>query len=202
MKKASTLISVIIAVVVLLAALGVGFSIKQFRVHRAEKAAQAEPAPQVEKPIVSSALPGRGDRRPSGELSPDQRTERQEDREQEIERVNNMSEDERREYMRKRSERFGTGGRREGREGMGGGRRPGGFGGMSEEERQAMKERIENMTEEERRQYFEQMRERFGGGRRRGDRGAGPGGAPDGSFRRRGDGEGMREPRPDGPREN
>ncbi|MHC4742369.1 MAG: hypothetical protein ACYS8Z_10675 [Planctomycetota bacterium] len=201
MKKASTLISAIIAIVVLLAALGVGFSVKQFRVHRAEKTARANPAPEESKPVVNSALPRRDERRPSGEFSPDQRIERPEDRPRMTETVDNMGGDERRESMDRQGDRFGAGGRREGREGMGGGRRPGGFG-MSEEERQAMRERIENMTEEERREYFEQMRQRFGGGRRRGDRSAGPGGGADGGFRRRDGGEEMRESRPDRPTEN
>lgn len=200
MKKASTLISVIIAVVVLLAALGVGFSIKQFRAHRAEKAAEAQPAPEVKRPVVNSALPGRGERRPSGELSAAQRSERQDQRAQEIERVNDMSEDERKELIERQRERFDAGGRREGRDrraGMEGGRRPGGFGEMSDEERQAMRERLENMTEEERAQFREQMRSRMGGRGRGGTRGG-----QDGGFRRRGDGEGMREGGGERPVEN
>ena len=142
MKKASTLISVIVAVVMLLAALGVGFSVKQFRANRAEKAVQAEveAKPEVKQSGEKAALPGRG------------------------------------------------------------GRRRGGMG-MSEEERQAMRERYENMSEEERQTAREEMRQRFGG-RRRGDRGGGPGGSPDGGFRRRDEGEGTREENPDNPPEN
>jgi len=46
------------------------------------------------------------------------------------------------------------------------GRRP--FGGLSEEERERMRERFENMSEEEREEYRAQMREGFGGRRPQG----------------------------------
>jgi len=195
MKKASTLISVIIAIVVLLAALGVGFSVKQFRVRRAEKVAEAEPAPKAKKPVGRAALPGRGERSRSSGPTAEQRAERQAERERENERVANMSEAERREYFRERSERFGGADRR----GEGGGRRRGGMG-MSEEERRAMRERYENMSEEERQQAREEMRQRLGS-RRRGDRRGMPGGGSDGD-RRRGDGEGMSEGSSERPTEN
>jgi len=51
------------------------------------------------------------------------------------------------------------------------GRRP--SGGLSEEEREKMRERLENMSEEERQEYRAQMRERFGGRRPQGDDGFG-----------------------------
>ena len=196
MKKASTSISAIIAIVMLLAAFGVGFSVKQFRIHRAQKAAQAEPAREVKKPpVVSSAQPREDRRRPPGEFGTPQRGERPDERTRDSERFSNMSEDERRQAMRDRAERFGT---RDGRGEMGGGRRPGGFGGMSDEERQAMRERFENMTEEERQEFRDQMRQRFGGRRR----GGGPGDAAEGSFRPRGEREEVMEGGPDTPPEN
>jgi hypothetical protein len=196
MKKASTLISVIIAIVVLLAALGIGFSVKQFRVRHAEKTAEAEAAPKPKEFVGRNALPGRGERsRPSG-LTVEERAERQDERARENERVANMSEDERREYMRRQSERFGAGDRRSE---QAGGRRPGGTG-MSDEERQAMRERYENMSEEERAQAREQMRQKFGS-RRRDDSGGMPGGGQDSAIRR-GDGEGMTGEDPNRPPEN
>jgi len=194
MKKASTLISVIIAIVMLVAALGVGFSVKQFRANRAEKAVQAETEPKVEQSVEKAALPGRGERSRRAELTDEQRAEMQEERAQMRDRWENMSEEERRKFMAERGDRFDAGRR------PGGARRPGGMG-MSEEERQAMRERFENMSEEEREKAREEMRQRFGG-RRRGDRGEGPEGSPDGGLRRRDEGEGTREENPDNPPEN
>lgn len=198
MKKASALISVIIAVVMLAAALGVGFSVKQFRVHRAEKVAQAEAAakPKVKPSGEKAALPGGGGQRSrSAELTDEQRAARQGGREQMRDRWENMSEDERRQAMAESGNRFDAGGR-----GQGGGGRPGGTG-MSEEERQAMREKFENMSEEERAKAREEMGQRFGG-RRRGGRGGEPGGSPDGGSRRRDEGAGTTEENPDNPPEN
>lgn len=199
MKKTSTFISVITALVVLMAALGVGFSIKQFRMHRAETVAKAEPVPELKakEPVGRAALPGGGERRRPSGPTVEERADRQRERARENERVADMSDTERREASRReRSERFG--GDRMG--GEGGGRRPGGGMGMSEEERQAMRDRYENMSEEEREQMREQMRQRFGGRRRGG--GGEPGGGSDGGFRRRGDGEGTREGDTERPPEN
>ena len=68
--------------------------------------------------------------------------------------------------------------------GFGGFDGPGGFGGQdgppSEEQRQQMRERIQQMSPEEREQFFARMRERRGGA-------GGPGGGP-GGFGRRGGG--------------
>ena len=192
MKKASTLISVIIAIVMLLAALGVGFSVKQFRAHRAEKAVEAKAEPKVRQSGEKVALPGGGERRRSADLTAEQRAERQEERAQMRDRWENMSEEERRQFMAERGDRFDAARQ------QGGGRRPGGMG-MSEEERQAMRERFENMSEEERQKAREEMRQRFGG-RRRGDRG-GPDRRPPDREPMRTD-EGTREENPDNPPEN
>jgi len=167
MKKASTLISVIIAIVMLVAALGVGFSVKQFRVHRAEKAVQAEP--NIKQPGEKAALPGGGERSRSADLTDEQRAER--------------------------GNRFDAGTR-----GQGGGRRPGGTG-MSDEERQAMKDRFENMSEEERAKAREEMRQRFGSGRR-GDRGGSGRRPPSGEPVRRDERGGTTEENQDNPPEN
>ena len=91
------------------------------------------------------------------------------------ERLEGMSEEERKEAIAQMRERFG--GRR-----RGGGMR-GRFENMSEEERarmeeerRQMRERFENMSEEEREAYRAQMRERFGGRRPQGDGQGGEGG--------------------------
>jgi len=194
MKKASALISVIIAIVMLAAALGVGFSVKQFRVHRAEKAAQAEAKaePKVKPSGEKAALPGDGGQRSrSAELTDEQRAERQDGREQARDKWENMSEEERQKAMAESGNRFDAGAR-----GQDGGRRPGGTG-MSEEERQAMREKFENMSEEERAKAREEMGQRFGG-RRRGGRG---GGEPGGS-RPRDEGAGTTEEIQESPPEN
>ncbi len=193
MKKASTLISVIIAVVMLLAALGVGFSVKQFRVHHAEKAVQAEP--NVKQPGEKAALSGGGERRRSADLTDEQRAERQEERAQMRDRWENMSEEERRQSMAERGNRFDAGTR-----GQGGGRRPGGTG-MSDEERQAMRDRFENMSEEERQKDREEMRQKFGD-RRRGDRGGSDRRPPDGELIRRDERGGTTEENQDNPPAN
>ena len=181
MKKASTVISAIIAIVVLLASLGVGFAVKRFRVQRAEKLVQAEPAPEKKQSGERAALPGRGERSRFAEPTAEQ--------------VKNMSEEERRQFMAERGSRFDAGDRQ-----GGGGRRPGGMG-VSEEERQAMREKYESMSEEEQAKFREEMRQR-GGGRRRGDRGGGgirPGGE---EPIRRGEGGGRSEENQDNPPEN
>ena len=81
------------------------------------------------------------------------------------ERFEDMSEEERRRAISEMGEGFGA-------------RRPGGRRGDTElseeerarldEERQRMRERWESMSDEEREEYRNQMRDRFGGGRRGG----------------------------------
>jgi len=167
MKKASALITVIIAVVVLLVALGVGFSVKKYRVHRA----QAEPSEEQvqtepQQPDPRAALPGEGARSRTSGPTVEEKAKIQGERAQMNERLKNMSEQERREFMAERSGQFEGRRRPEGQSG----RRPGGMG-MSDEERQKMRERYENMTE---------------GGRRPGQRGpARSGESLEGAPRRR-----------------
>ncbi len=178
MKKATALVSAIIAVVMLLCALGVGFSIKQVRIRHAEKAAQAKSAPKAEqsggeKPVDPTA---------------EQKAARQDERAGMTDRRENMSEEERRQFLAERGDRPDAG-----RQGGPGGRR---MGGMSEEERQAMRERFENMSEEERARFREEMRSRFGG-RQRGDRAGAPPGPPDGRIGGGEPGEGATDPNQD-----
>ena len=159
MRKGSAIISVIIAIVVLLTAFGVGHGIKQVRIHRANSRAKSQPQAglQPQRP-GAAALPG-GERPRAEGPRFGQRTDRQDQRP-------GMNDQQRRDFMA------------QGPEGFDPGRQPGGGRqqGMSEEERQKMKERFENMSEEERAKFREEMRQRSGGGRRPGGRGAGAGG--------------------------
>jgi len=159
MRKGSAIISVIIAIVVLLTAFGVGHGIKQVRIHRANSRAKLQPQAGLQpQQTGAAALPG--GERPRAEGPPfGQRTDRQDQRP-------GMNDQQRRDSMAQRPEGFDSGRQ------PGGGRQQG----MSEEERQKMKERFENMSEEERAKFREEMRQRSGGGRRPGGRGAGPGG--------------------------
>lgn len=159
MRKGSAIISVIIAIVVLLTAFGVGRGIKQVRIHRANSRAKSQPQGGRQPQQTGAALPG--GERPRAEGPPfGQRTDRQDQRP-------GMNDQQRRDFMAQRPEGFDSGRQ------PGGGRQQG----MSEEERQKMKERFENMSEEERAKFREEMRQRSGGGRRPGGRGAGPGGS-------------------------
>ena len=169
MKQASTIITVIIAIAVLLAAFGVGLGIKQFRVHRANSEPQEVAKPQ-RKQTERDALPGGGARPRTAGLTPEERGQRQDERAGMNERWDNMSDQERREFMANRPGRPDAGGRRGDR------RRPQGEE-LSEEERRAMRDRFENMSEEEREKFREEMRQRFGE-RRMGGRGAPPGISP------------------------
>ena len=159
MKRASAIITLIIAVAVLIAAFAVGLGIKKVRVHRAADES-SQPAESPGRRDPRAALPGGGERSRTPGLSPEDRAERRDDRAAMNERWENMSEEERRRFMEERTQRFDMEGRGDRQ------RRPM----MSEEERQAMRERFENMTEEERQQFREEMRQRFSGRRRGGDR--------------------------------
>ena len=193
MKKASTLITAIIAIVVLLAALGVGFSVKHFRSRRAQNEPQSQVEPQAKQPDGRAALPGGGARPRTAGLTTEERSDRQDERARMNERLSGMSEEERREFMAQRPDD-----RR--RPGQMGGRRPGGME-MSEEERQKMRERFENMSEEERQKFREDMRQRFGG-RRPGGRGGDPGDSPGERPRRSPGGEPRIREGQDNPPEN
>ena len=174
MKKATALVSAIIAIVMLLGALGVGFSVKQVRIRLAEKAAGAKSAPKAGQSGEKAGAPVGGQRSPSADLTAEQRAATQGERPGMRDRRENMSDEERRQLMAERGNRPDAG-----PQGGGGGRR---MGGMSEEERQAMRERFENMSEEERARFREEMRSRSGG-RQRSDRGGTPGGSSDGETR-------------------
>jgi len=158
MRKGSAIIGVIIAIVVLLTAFGVGHGIKQVRIHRANSQAKLQPQAGLQPRQTGAALPGGGGPRAEGPPF-GQRPDRQNQRP-------GMNDQQGRDFMAQRPEGFDSGRQ------PGGGRQQG----MSEEERQKMRERFENMSEEERAKFREEMRQRSGGGRRPGGRGAGPGG--------------------------
>ncbi|MHC4557611.1 MAG: hypothetical protein ACYS80_09940 [Planctomycetota bacterium] len=171
MKQISTITSVIIAVVVLLAALGIGLCIREIRLKRAGVASGGD---EVQSPIPA---PGGGERKLAP--SPEDRAKLVEERAELMERFENMSEEEREQFRAQTRERF-AGRRPEGREG---------FQRLSEEERTKMREEVEKMregweemSEEEREEVRAKMRERFGGRRPRGGGEGGrrrPGGMPD-----------------------
>lgn len=157
MKHLSTVTSIVIAVVVLLAAFGIGLGVREVRTWRAEVKSAEQIGPTNPTP-PRVTRPGRG-REPTQE----QRAELKEQRGEMLERMANASEEEREQFrseMRSRMQRFDAG-QRQGRPG---------FRDRSPEEMARMRERFENMTEEEREQFRAEMRERFGS-RRRGEGG-------------------------------
>jgi hypothetical protein len=162
MKQISTVTSVIVAVVVLLAALGVGLCIKEIRFKRAGVAPGGD---EVQSPMHG---PGGRDRKPAS--SPEERAELKKQRSAMLERSENMSEEEKEKFRANMRERFS------------GRRREGGFQRLSEEDRAKMREEMEKlranwdeMSEEERQEATAKIREKFGFMGR-----AGPGGRPGG----------------------
>jgi hypothetical protein len=156
MKQISTITSVIIAVVVLLASLGIGLCIREIRSRRAGVTSEVS---EVQRPI-----PTPGNREMQRSSSPEDRARLVEERAELMKQFENMTEEEREQFRAQTRERF-SGRRPEGREGF---RRP------SEEERAKMRAEIEKMregweemSEEEREEIRAKMRERFGGRRPR-----------------------------------
>jgi hypothetical protein len=175
-RSGSTIIFFIVCAVVLAAALGVGLVIRGVRT-----SGQAEPTVKaVAEPNRTGPGPARGERPGFGREGRDQmmseaeRTRLRAERASMLERMENMTEEERAQAREQMAQRFG------------GGRRGGGRSSelsdeeraRMDEERRQMRERFENMTDEEREQFRQQMRERFAGrrgglGGQRGDRGTG-----------------------------
>jgi hypothetical protein len=163
MKQISTVTSVIVAVVVLLAALGVGLCVREIRFKRA---GVAPGGGEVQSPIHG---PGGRDRKRAP--SPEERAELVKERAAMLERSENMSEEEKEKFRTNVRERF-----------SGGRRREGGLQRLSEEDRTKMREEMEKlranwdkMSEEERQEATAKIREKFGFVGR-----AGPGGRPGG----------------------
>jgi len=158
MKHATnTIIVVIICGAVLVAAVGIGFYIRQARLQRAT----AEPNDSAtvdgeENP--SKFLPGQGLAGRRRQLSPEQRAQRKQQREEIIKKMENMSEQEKEQFLAQMRERFGA--RRRG---------PERSQSLSEDEinelRQqfeGLRERWRNMSEQEREEVRARLRERFG----------------------------------------
>jgi len=154
MKRTSTMMTLIITGVVLLAALGVGLGIRGVRSRRA---AEVERNREMAR---RREMPGYGGRAGTRELSTEDRARRREQREGMRERMANMSEEEREEFRAQMRERFGADPR--------GGRQR--FRDLTPEQREKLAEQRakmmegwENMSEEEREKIKAQMRERFSG---------------------------------------
>jgi len=169
-----------VCVAVLLGAWGIGLGIRHVRFRNAAIESQAATEPQLSANIQKpngvaepkgepaemaqfrpeiGPLPPDEEKRPGGDLS-------EEEREAMKQRFENMSEQEKEEFKAQMRER--TGGRRP----QGGDR----FRSLSEEERArlkqqrgSMKQRFENMSEQEKEEFRAQMRERSGGRRPQGD---------------------------------
>jgi DNA repair exonuclease SbcCD ATPase subunit len=187
MKRASTIVSVIVAVVVLVAAFAVGLCIREMRFRRAgaePKGAETQKQivasqPQTSQPPAGPMFgPGGPDRQrgPSAE----QRSGMVDDRAAMRDRFENMSEEEREKFRSQMRDRFSGGGRRRG----GGGEMPQN---LTEQQRTEMREQMEKlreqwetMSEEEREQTMAQMREKYGFTPRMGFGGR-PGGRPGGA---------------------
>lgn len=164
MKKASTITSVVIAVVVLLASLGIGLCIREIRFQRAgvetkseniQKLGDVNESKQERAQERPGPGPGGSDRQSA--LSPEERTGLVEERADMKKKFENMSDEEREQFRSQMRDRFGSK------------RREGGFQNLSEEERakfkeemEKIRERWEEMSEEERQKAMAQMRERFG----------------------------------------
>ena len=187
MKQASTIVSVIVAVVVLVAAFAVGLCVREIRFRRAGAgpentqtqkqiiASQSQPDRPPAAPTFGPGGPGR-ERGPSAE----QTSGTVDDRAAFRERFENMSDEEREKFRSEMRDRFSGGGRRRG----GGGDM---FQNLTEEQRTEMREQMEKlreqweqMSEEERQQALTQMREKYGFTPRIGFGGR-PGGRPGGA---------------------
>jgi hypothetical protein len=179
-QSGTTTVFVIVCVAVLLGAWGIGLCIRQVRFRNAAIESEAATEPQMsantQKPTGAgdskgepaemaqfrpegSPMPGDEDRRPLGDLS-------EEEKESMRQRFENMSEQEKEEFRAQMREKSG------GRRPQGGDRSRN----LSEEEkarlkeqRESMKQRFENMSEQEREEFRAQMREKTGGRRPQGD---------------------------------
>jgi len=164
MKQASILTSVVIAVVVLLASLGIGLCIREIRFRQAgietksgklQKPGDVNDIEKGRTQISPVPGPGGGDRQ--RDLSPEDRTKIVEERAEVREQFENMSEEEKEKFRAQVREKFS------------GRRREGGFQNLSEEQRarfreemEKLRERWDEMSEEEREQTRAQMLEKYG----------------------------------------
>jgi hypothetical protein len=149
MKQPSTRTLVIVAVVVVLAGLGIGLCVRGIR------SRHQSGSDKVQDPAQIMSMPGSGGG-DVNDLSPEQRAELVEDRAQMMERFANMPEEEKEKFRAKVREKFAAK------------RQEGGPRSISEEdrtkleeERDKMRQIWESMSEEERQEYRARMRERL-----------------------------------------
>lgn len=187
-----TVVAIAGSVIVLSAAFVVGLGVREIRTRKALEMHQAVVKAEQERAAeMARRRTGPMARRSTDRPSPEDIRGGREDVRA---RFENMSEEERAQFSRENTSRF----RADGGGGFGqfGGDRTGqsggGMGGPGGMDREAMRARFENMTEEERQAAIEEMRSRFGGGMRgrggrtRGGDGGGfggpGGGGPGGGF--------------------
>ena len=151
MKRASAIISVVIIVAILLGALGVGLCVREFRCRRAQT--ESESATDLDTQHMYTA----------GQASPEENAQPKDQRQTMRQRWENMSDEEKQQYMARIRERFDTG-----RQGQ-----PNRFSSLSEDERarliqqmEQMRQNWDNMSDTERENFRAQMRERFETGQR------------------------------------
>jgi hypothetical protein len=162
--KYTTKMIVLVAVcgAALLAAVGAGLYIRQARLQRATAEPNDDSAMVNGEEDPSKFLPGQGLRGRKREFSPEQRAQRKKEREEIIKKMENMSEQEKEEFLAQMRQKFDRTRTRP--------RRPES---LSQDEinelRQqfeGLRERWRNMSEEEKEAFRARMRERFGSRRR------------------------------------
>ncbi|MHC4111017.1 MAG: hypothetical protein ACYSUY_08075 [Planctomycetota bacterium] len=157
MKQSTTIISVIVAAVVILAALATGLYIKEVR--RKLKASESEAVvePETKQPEVTT-IPSVEDQQSSRNLPPEQRTQLTEQIEEIQQQWANMSESERKEFRAKMVEIFQAGRPERNRNFQSS---PPEARDKFAEEFLLIKTKWEDMSEQERQEYWDKMRERF-----------------------------------------
>lgn len=158
MKLSNTIIIVVVSVAVVLIALVIVLCIRGAGHRRADAVSQANFEQEGEQ-AARRLLPGGGVQGRFRNLSAEERAKIKEKRQKMIERMKNMSEEQKQAFRAGIRERFDAGRRTEQR----------GFRTLSAEERAEMREewekmrqRWENMSEQERQEFMANMRERFG----------------------------------------
>jgi len=157
MKQSTTIISVIVAAVVILAALATGLYIKEVR--RKYKAAESEAVVELEtKQPEKTMIPSSEDQQNSRNLSPEQRAQLTEQIANIKQQWANMSEAERKEFRAKMVEIFQAGRPERSRSFQ---TSPPEARDKFAEEFLLIKTKWEDMSEQERQEYWDKMRERF-----------------------------------------
>jgi hypothetical protein len=161
MKLSGTIVSIVGAVVVLAGAFAIGLGIREVRSRRAG-AEPKVPAKSDRGQVGKRPASGPGARQGRNDLSPEERAIRKEEREKIVEKMANMSEEEREKFKDQMGEGFGDMRR-------GDGQRPPnlspGQRARRAKEWEKVKEKWDTMSEEEKEEFRAKMRERVGSGR-------------------------------------